>query len=90
MFEAKIREYFQGAYDHFRIPSTEAPETVKLVFSMELLTISSMSEVRSEHQVYFWASKGFLSSKQITLGSVTSDRRPILQSFLKTRRVPPD
>ena len=56
MFEAKIREYFQGAYDHFRIPSTEAPETVKLVFSMELLTISSMSDVGSEHKVGFGAS----------------------------------
>ena len=56
MFEAKAREYFQGACHHFLVPATEVPEKVQLVFSMELLTISSMSQVRSEHKVCFGAS----------------------------------
>ena len=38
------------------MPATELPETVKLVFSMELLTMSSMPEVRSEHKVCVGAS----------------------------------
>ena len=44
IFEAKAREYFL-------VPATEVPETVQLVFSMELLTIYSICEVRSEHKV---------------------------------------
>ena len=48
MFEAKAREYFQGACRHFLVPATEVPDAVQLVFSMELLAISSMSEVGSE------------------------------------------
>ena len=51
IFEAKAREYFQGACHHFLVPATEVPETVQLVFSMELLAISSMSEVRSEYKI---------------------------------------
>ena len=56
IFEAKIMEYFQGTHDHFLVPGTEVPETLRLVFSMELLAISSMSEVGSEHTVCFGAS----------------------------------
>ena len=50
--------------------ATEVPEIVELVFNMELLAISSMSEVGSEHKVCFGAflrlTKVFLSSKKIT------------------------
>ena len=50
--------------------ATEVPEIVQLVFNIELLAISSMSEVGSEHKVCFGAFfktyKGFLSSKKIT------------------------
>ena len=53
MFEAQALEYFQGAFYHFLVPSTEVPETIRLVLSMELLAISSMSEVRSEPKVWF-------------------------------------
>ena len=46
--------------------ATEVPEIVQLVFNMELLAISSMSEVRSEHKVCFGAflrhSKGLEAS----------------------------
>ena len=35
--------------------ATEVPEIVQLVFNMELLAISSMSEVGSEHKVCFVA-----------------------------------
>ena len=52
------------------ISTTEVPELVQLVFNMELLAISSISEVGSEHTVCFGAflrlSKVFLSSKKIT------------------------
>ena len=45
------------------MPATEVPEIVKLVFNMELVAISNMSEVRIDHKVYFRASlkhtKGF-------------------------------
>ena len=53
MFESKAREYFKGACHHFLLPATEVLETVQLVFSMELLAISSMSEseVSSEPKV---------------------------------------
>ena len=43
--------------------ATEVPEIVQLIFNMELLAISNMSEVRSEHKVCFGAflrlKKGF-------------------------------
>ena len=51
MFEAKAREYFQGACHRFLVPATEVPEAGQLVISMELLAISSMSEVRSVYKV---------------------------------------
>ena len=35
------------------MPATEVLETVQLVVIMDLLAISSMSEVRSEHKVCF-------------------------------------
>ena len=41
MFEAIAREYFQGACDHFLVPATAAPETVRLIFGM-YLTIYSL------------------------------------------------
>ena len=47
------KEYFSGACHNFLVPATEVLETVQLVVSMELLAISSMSEVRSEHKVCF-------------------------------------
>ena len=56
MIEAKAREYFLGACDHIFVPATEVPKTIWLVFSMELLATSSMSEVGSEHKVWFGAS----------------------------------
>ena len=56
MFEAKAREYFQGACDHFLLPATEVLETLRLVFSMELLAISSISVVGSDHKDSFGAS----------------------------------
>ena len=37
-------------------PATEVPEIVQLVFKTELLAISSMPEVRSEHKICFGAS----------------------------------
>ena len=36
--------------------ATDVPEIVQLVFNMEILAISSMSEVRSEHKICFRAS----------------------------------
>ena len=53
MSEAKALEYFQGAGESFLLPATEVTETVTLVFTMELLP---MSEVGSEHKVWFKAS----------------------------------
>ena len=48
--------------------ATEVPDIVHLVFNMELLAISSMAEVRSEHKVCFGASlrhtKGFWAAKK--------------------------
>ena len=41
---------------HFLVQATKVLETVQLVFSMELLTISSMFEVSSDHKVNFQAS----------------------------------
>ena len=52
----KCKEYFKGASHHFLVSATDVPEIVQLVFNMEFLAISSMSEVRSEHNVYFGAS----------------------------------
>ena len=50
------------------VSATEVPEIAQLVFNTELLAISSMSEVRSEHRVCFGASlrptKGFLIAKK--------------------------
>ena len=43
------KEYFQGDCHHFLLSATEVPEKVQLVLNMELLAISSMSEVTSEH-----------------------------------------
>ena len=39
----------------FLVSATEVPEIVQLVFTMDLLAISSMSEVGSEHKVCFEA-----------------------------------
>ena len=47
---------------------TEVPEAGQPVFSMELLTIFSMSEVRRQYKVYFGAflrlTKGFRTAKR--------------------------
>ena len=51
----KAKEYFIGACHHFLVSTTEVPEIVHLVSSMELLAISSKSEVGSEHKVGFGA-----------------------------------
>ena len=51
-----FRMFEANACRHFLVSATEVPETVQLVFSMELLAMSSMSEVRSEHNVCFGAS----------------------------------
>ena len=63
MNEAKAREYFEGSCHQFLVPATEVMETVQLFLSMELLAMSSLSEVRSEHKVCFGAylrlKKGF-------------------------------
>ena len=48
MFEAKARKYFPDVCHHFLVPATEVPETVQLAFSMEILTISSMSGVNTK------------------------------------------
>ena len=39
--------------------ATEVPEIVQLVLNIELLELSSMPEVRSEHNVYFGASSKY-------------------------------
>ena len=51
----KAQEYLKGACHHFLVSATEVPEIVQLVFNMQLLAISSMSEVGSEHKVCFVA-----------------------------------
>ena len=33
MFEAKVRNYFQGAFHHYLVPDTEVPETVQLALN---------------------------------------------------------
>ena len=45
MFEAEALYYFQVACDPFLVPPTEVSGTVMLVFCMELLAITSSSEV---------------------------------------------
>ena len=60
MIEAKAGVYFLGACDNILVPATEVPKTVWLGFSRELLGSSSMSEVRSEHKVFF----GFLKTNK--------------------------
>ena len=52
----KAKDYFKGACHHFLVSATKEPEIIQLVFNMELLAISSMSEVGSEHKVCFGAS----------------------------------
>ena len=65
----KTREYFQGVCDHFLVPTTEVPEIIQLVFGMELLTIYSLCEGGSEHNVCFGAflrlTKGFWVVKKL-------------------------
>ena len=60
----------QCACDHILGQATEVPETIWLVFSMELIATSNISEVGSENKVCFVASftiyKVFLSSEKIT------------------------
>ena len=51
----KAKEYFKGACHHFLVSATEVPEIIQLVLNMELLAISSMSEVGSEHKICFGA-----------------------------------
>ena len=51
----KAQEYFKNACHHFLELATEVPEIVQLIFNMELLAISSMSEVGIEHKVCFGA-----------------------------------
>ena len=53
------------------MPATKPPETVQLVFNMELLAISSMSEIRSENIVCFRV----FEQKINHLRSMTSDRQ---------------
>ena len=50
-FDVSRMRDFLGACHHFFVPATEVPRIVELVFKMELLAISCMSEVRSEHKV---------------------------------------
>ena len=48
--------------------ATEVPEIVQLVFNKELLAISSMCEIGSEHSLFggfLETYKGFLSSQKI-------------------------
>ena len=56
------KDYFKGACQHFLVSATEVPEIIQLVFNMELLAISRMSEAGSEHKVCFGA---FLRLKKI-------------------------
>ena len=49
----KAKEYFKGACHHFHVSAAEVLEILQLVCNMELLVISSMSEVGSEHKVGF-------------------------------------
>ena len=51
----KAKECFKGTSYHFFVSATEVPEIVQMVFDMELLAKSCMSEVGSEHKVCFGA-----------------------------------
>ena len=53
IFVANAREYFLAASHHFPVPSTEVPERVQLVWSMELLAITSILEVRGQYKNSF-------------------------------------
>ena len=46
----KAIDYFKDACHRFLVSATKVPELVQLVLNMELLTISSMCEVGSEHK----------------------------------------
>ena len=59
MIQAKGREYFQCACDHILVPATNVQEIIWLVLSMELLAISSMSQVRCLLLVFFQTYKWF-------------------------------
>ena len=54
MFWPRLKSILKGAL-HFLVSATEVPKIVQLVFNMELLAISSMSEFRCEHKVCFVA-----------------------------------
>ena len=51
----KIKEYFKGACHYIFVSAAEVLEIVQLVCNMELLVISSMSEVGRERKVCFVA-----------------------------------
>ena len=53
-FVSHMRDFY-GACHHFLVSATEVPEIVHLVFNMELLAISSMCAIGSEHTVCFGA-----------------------------------
>ena len=57
---------------HFLVSATKVPELLQLVFNMELLAISSMSEVRSEHKVSFGASLKVLSLNIFSFSKVVT------------------
>ena len=67
IFRPSLKNIFVACHN-FLEPVTEVPQIVQLVSNMELLAISSISEVRSEHNDYFRTSlrhtKGFLRSKK--------------------------
>ena len=50
-FKLRLNCIFLIACHHFFVPATQVPEIVQLVLNRQLLAISSMSEVRSEHYV---------------------------------------
>ena len=57
-FRPRLRVFFfKGACHHCLVSVIEVPEIVQLAFTMELLAISFMSEVSSEHKVCFRASQ---------------------------------
>ena len=63
MAEAKAREYFHGALDHFLVPATEVPESVQLVFGMDLLKIYSLCQTNFVG-LHSDLKKGFLGSEK--------------------------
>ena len=52
-FRPRLKSIFKVPVTIFFVPTTEVPKIVQLVFYVELLAISSMSEARSEHKVCF-------------------------------------